>query len=304
MSDGWVGGLPPAAAARMRRMSADGVKTSFLSVAGAVAAGSVGLRPLGEVMGCAVVRIGWRGWGGCGSYGNAGQFSWGNPGAALGIAQPPTTFGGFKQYTDAVRGGYRTALDRLRLEASALGADGIVGVRITSEHLGGGAMNAESMGSMREFLAVGSAVRVDGDVRPRVPFVTDLSGTDTAKLMLSGWVPSSLAFGLAVAIRHDDYRTSMQRSIWSGNTEVAGYTQLVQHVRERARADFLQRLSTVECDGALLSANSLHVWEIEPSDGHTDHVAEAFVMGSSVAGFRRTEQNYSSALSIMPLRQK
>jgi len=299
MAQGWVDGLPPAAAARMQRMRADGVKTSFLSVAGAVAAGSVGIRPLGEVMGTAVVQIGWRGWAGCGAWVSSSSV-WSNPGADA----PPTSFAGFKPYTDAVRGGFRVALDRLRAEAVALGADGIVGVKLTSGHLGGGSMNAESMGTMREFLALGSAIRVDGDVRPRVPFVTDLSGSDTAKLMLSGWVPSSLAFGLAVAIRHDDYRTAVQTSRWMGNTEIDGYTQLVQHVRARARADFAQRLTTAECDGALLSANAVNIWSMEPAEGHTDHVAEAFVMGSSIARFASTAVGAPSALSIMPLRQR
>ncbi len=304
MADGWVNGLPPAAAARMQRMRADGVKTSFLPVAGAVAAGSVGIRPLGEVMGTAVVQIGWRGWAGCGAWVSSSSI-WANPG----MPAPPTSFAGFKPYTDAVRGGFRVALDRLRAEAMALGADGIVGVKLTSGHLGDGSMSAESMsaesmGSMREFLALGSAVRVDGKVRPRVPFVTDLSGSDTAKLMLSGWVPSSLAFGLAVAIRHDDYRTAMQTSRWLGNTEIDGYTQLVQHVRARARAEFAQRLTTAECDGALLSANSVNIWSMEPSEGHTDHVAEAFVLGSSVARFARTTADPPKPLSIMALRQK
>ncbi|MDQ1727620.1 MAG: hypothetical protein QOK14_1665 [Frankiaceae bacterium] len=299
MADGWVDGLPPAAAARMQRMRADGVKTSFLSVAGAVAAGSVGLRPLGEVMGTAVVQIGWRGWAGCGAWSSAPS-AWANPRAFA----PATSFAGYKPYTDAVRGGYRAALDRLRAEAVALGADGIVGVRLTSGHLGGGAMSVESVGTMREFLALGSAVRVDGDVRPPVPFVTDLSGTDTAKLMHSGWVPSSLAFGLAVAIRHDDYRTTMQSSRWSGNTEIDGYTQLVQHVRARAREDFRQRLATSENDGALLSANFVNIWSIEPAEGHTDHVAEAFVLGSSIAQFHRGAAHPAAALSIMPLRRK
>src|SRR3954463_1782939 len=66
----WDGrGLPPAAAARMARFQADGVRTSLLDVPGAVSGTGVGLPPVGEVMGCMVAHIGWAGFGGCGWYG-------------------------------------------------------------------------------------------------------------------------------------------------------------------------------------------------------------------------------------------
>lgn len=292
MSDGWVGALPPAAVARLQRMRADGVRTSFLSVPGAIAAGSVGLRPVGEVMGCTVANIGWRGWGGCGAFGYG---SWSTTAAG---------FGSYKPYTDAVRSGYRTTLERLRAEAQSLGADGVIGVRLTVGHLGGeggATMSEAALTSTREFLAVGTAVRVDGDVRPRRPFVTDLSGSDTAKLMSAGWMPTSIAIGLSVGIRHDDYRTLRQSSSWlSGNTEIDGYTALVQHVRAQARDDFRRSIQVAESDGALQSASTLRIWEIEPNEGHTDHVAEAFVSGTTIAQFARGPHQ-PAALSILPL---
>src|SRR6478672_8573532 len=73
----WDGtGLPPAAAARMARFQADGVRTSLLDVPGAASVTGVGLPPVGEVMGCMVEHIGWAGFGGCGYWG---------PGAGWGL---------------------------------------------------------------------------------------------------------------------------------------------------------------------------------------------------------------------------
>src|SRR3954451_4425176 len=81
----WDGrGLPPAAAARMARFQAGGVRTSLLDVPGAVSVTGVGLPPMGEVMGCVVAHIGWAGFGGCGWYG---------PGAGW---QPGIFGGGFR----------------------------------------------------------------------------------------------------------------------------------------------------------------------------------------------------------------
>ena len=72
----WDGrGLPPAAAARMARFRADGVRTLLLGLTDAVAAGGAGLTPVGEVMGCIVEHIGWQGFGGCGVW----AAGWGCP---------------------------------------------------------------------------------------------------------------------------------------------------------------------------------------------------------------------------------
>ncbi|MFN2534921.1 MAG: hypothetical protein ABR528_06680 [Pseudonocardiaceae bacterium] len=66
----WDGrGLPPVAAERMARFARSGLRTSLLTVPGAVGAQSVGFDPVGEAMGCIVEHIGWSGFGGCGYIG-------------------------------------------------------------------------------------------------------------------------------------------------------------------------------------------------------------------------------------------
>jgi uncharacterized protein YbjQ (UPF0145 family) len=285
----WDGqGLPPAAAARMQRFQAGGVRTSLLDVPGVTSVTGVGLPPVGEVMGCMVQHIGWQGFGGCGYYG---------PGAGWGLGTVTSgsgaRFAGYRPYVDALYGGYDRAIARMVTEAQAMGADGVVGVRLSVEHLGQ---------DNREFVALGTAVRGQGSLHPPRPFVTDLPGADVAKLMHAGWVPVSIAIGIAVAVRHDDYATQSQARAWGQNTEVSGYTELVQHVRADARHAFERHASRAGADGAVVSHMDLHIWEQEPSEGHRDHVAESTVFGTTIARFARGPAP-TRALIVLPLRR-
>ena len=286
----WDGrGLPPAAAARMQRFQADGVRTSLLDVPGVTSVSGVGLLPVGEVMGCIVQHIGWQGFGGCGYYG---------PGAGWGLGTVTSggtnaRYAGYRPYVDALYRGYDTAIGRMVMEAQAMGADGVVGVRLSVEHLGQG---------NREFVALGTAVRGQGAVHPPRPFVTDLPGADVAKLLHAGWVPVAIAIGIAVAVRHDDYATLSQARAWGQNTEVSGYTELVQHVRADARHTFDRHASRAGADGAVVSHMDLHIWEQEPSEGHRDHVAESTVFGTAIARFSHGPAR-TRALTVLPLRR-
>lgn len=78
---------------RAGRYTTSGLRTSLLSVPGAVGAEAVGLRPIGEVMGCVVSR--------------------------------------HDDVTSGMRHGYATALERLREEAVSLGADGVLAIGCT-----------------------------------------------------------------------------------------------------------------------------------------------------------------------------
>lgn len=303
----WDGiGLPPVAAVRMARFQASGLRTSLLSVPGAAGAESVGLHPIGEVMGCIVEHIGWTGWGGCGYYGLRDPAGFGALRGAIGgigtfggmgggTVSSGSTVGlaGYRPYVNALYRGYYTAMGRLVLEAQAMGADGVIDVRVSVSHLGS---------DNREFVALGTAVRAASRTRPGTVFTTDLPGQDVAKLLQAGWVPVSLAFGIAVAIRHDDWRTQRQSSWGAGNTEVTGYTELVTHVRADARARFQQAVADVGADGAIVSAMGLSVWEIEPGENHRDHVAESTVVGTTLARFHRGPTAPTRSLSILPLR--
>ena len=264
-------GLPPAAVERLNRAARSGVRTSLLSAPSAAGIKTVGLEPVGEVMGCIVQSMMPRYQTYATSY-NVG-----------GIAQP---------YLNAMQAGFTTALSRLREEARALGADGVVDIRLTASELGGA----------EEFLAMGTAVRAQSTTRPRSLFTTELSGSDVAKLMLAGWAPAQLIWvGSAYAI-YTGYNTQFQTSFYAGNTEVDSYTALINRVRGGARRRFHETVGSVHADGAIVSHMGLSTWE----PGERLMAALAVVTGTAIVQFHRTGPTPTRArtLNIMPLRRQ
>lgn len=266
--------LPDAARARMARFDETGLKTSLLSVAGAVGIESVGLNAVGEVMGCIVQNIGWTG--GL-SYGMAGY----------------TSSVSFDPYVRALYHGFDTALARMTTEAKAMGADGIVGIRLTRGTLGE---------SGQEFVAMGTAVRANATRRPRRIFTTDLAGQDVAKLMQAGWVPARIAIGIAVESQFLDWASRSQMSVMAGNTEVTAYTQLINRVRAKSRQAFASHAKGNRADGAIVASMNLRSWHQEAGNAPL-LCAESSVFGTTIARFHSGHRAPTQALKIMPLRK-
>ena len=286
----WDGrGLPPAALARIERARRSHVRTSLLSVPSAAAARGVGLEPVGEVMGCLVERISWAGYG-CGIWGYGTNPRY----VSLPVQISTRSNGAYGPYVRALYDGFEGALHRMLLEAQALGADGVVGVRWTRQRI-------DDNNQAWEFVAMGTAVRARTTVRPAHLFASDLPGTDVAKLMGNGWVPTGLALGIAVAVRHDDYAMQTQTSAFAGNVEVSGYTDLVLQARAHARQEFEQRAARQGGDGAVMSDLSLNVWEVEQGNEHRDHVAQATAVGTTIAAIPHHALEPRATLMTMPL---
>ena len=287
MSD-WDGrGLPPVAAERVRRAAEGGAWTSLLSAPAAAGLEVAGFDPVGEVMGSMVQRIGWSSFYGCGATGLYGATS-------RTITSGSNPRAGFAPYAHALDTGWGTAIGRMITEATMIGADGIVGVRLSQNGMGN---------AVHEFTAMGTAVRARSATRPGRVFSTHLPGQDVAKLVLAGWVPVELALGIAVGIRHDDWATRQQRTWTAGNIEVAAHTELVNQTRADPRMLLRRRIAAVGADGAIISTMRLSTWEIEPAEGHTDHVAEATVVATAIGRFHRSQVAPSRSLTYLPLRR-
>jgi uncharacterized protein YbjQ (UPF0145 family) len=138
-----------------------------------------------------------------------------------------------------------------------------------------------------EFRAIGTAVRGQGAPAPPHPFSSDLSGQDFAKLIRAGWVPAGLALGISIGGRHDDWRTRGSSFWGAGNTEVAGYTELVNMARHDARVQLEDDVRRMGADGVVISALDLRVRERECSarEGARDHIAEVTIVGTATARF-------------------
>jgi len=115
----------------------------------------------------------------------------------------------------------------MRQECAELGGDGVVGVRLR-------VMPFHEIGL--EFFAIGTAVRADGAARPRVPFTSDLSGQDFAKLLRAGWVPTGLVQGVGAMAQHGGRLRNF--GLMSGNQEIATTTRLVHATRDAASTGY------------------------------------------------------------------
>jgi len=289
MATSWEGELPEAARERMREIRGSSTWGSALSTQEFNAILGVGFDPVGQVLGTAVFQIGYQG-----GYGCSGAWS-GYLGQNMATDVSSRAWAPFSALVQAMYTARRTALGRAVAECKALGGDGIVGASLKVRRFVAGGL---------EFTALGTAVRARGNVRPREPFTSHVTGQEFAKLIRAGYVPTGLALGISIASRHDDYRTRAALSRWAGNQEVPGYTQLINNARHDARNQLLKDARQHGGDGVVVDEVDLRIGEREcPSyEGQRDHIAEAFLLGTSVARFDRTRQSPGpKALTIMRL---
>ncbi|MER6073862.1 heavy metal-binding domain-containing protein [Streptomyces sp. NPDC001817] len=296
MSGEWTGaGLPPAAAARIGEVRSSGTWSSALSTGEFAALRAVGFEPVGQVMGSAVYHVGRSGryWGYHDCLYGGMQYAFSSAPAPLALSGRGAPSAGLVDVLDRAR---RSALDRMTAECSALGGDGVVAAQLTVAPF-------PAQPHCLEFKVIGTAVRAAGTVRAPQPFTCHLDGQAFAKLMTAGWVPVELLYGMSIGVRHDDYGIRAQTRSWS-NTEVGGWSELVQAVRSDARAHLWAQTGRRGGDGVILSAGRLRIWG-EPcmrrsNDDQEDHVAEATLLGTTVARFTVREQP-PRTLTVMPL---
>ena len=282
--------LPAVARARMASIRSTGTWGSALTTEEFAAIRSVGFEPVGQVFGAAVYSAD-------SGYNCAGV--WRSSGVGT-PAQPATQVSGqggagsFGPLVRAMNHARHAAIDRMTAECAALGGNGVVGVRLSrgSFPLGG-----------VEFKAIGTAVRAPG-AAPGPPFTSDLSGQDFAKLIMKGWVPAGLVLGISIGARHDDRTTVRRTRRWSGNAEVAGWTELVNSSRHDARLALERDVRRLGAEGVVIAGLSMQVRERDcPAEvGRRDHIVEATLVGTAIVRFVRAGPGRGGpALAIMSL---
>ena len=286
--------LPPVARARMAGIRSSGTWSSALTADEFAAITSAGFEPVGQVFGAAVYAVGFTG-------GYTCPGVWGSSGG--GTQGPPATqvsgrggFGSFRPLVQAMYDARRTAIDRMITECAEVGGHGVVGVRLS--------MGSFALGG-QQFRAIGTAVRAPGAVPGHgKPFTCDLSGQDFAKLIVAGWIPAGLALGISIGSRHDDRKTARQSRGGSGNAEVAGWTELVNHSRHDARRQLESDVRRLGAEGVVIASMQMRVRERDcPMQvGRRDHIVEATLVGTGIVRFSGTGQGHAGpALAIMSL---
>jgi uncharacterized protein YbjQ (UPF0145 family) len=287
----------------MAEIRASGTWGSALSTDEFAAIRSVGFEPAGQVLGAAVYNLGYRGYG-CPRFGGFGSFSrlqpvWQDYGdTAVSSSGRSSTYAPLVQTLYAAR---RAAIGRMSAECAALGGHGVVGVLLTIGHFAGGGL---------EFKAIGTAIRAPGGIALRHPFTSDLSGQDFAKLIMDGAVPVSLALGISIGVRHDDWLTMGQSRWGAGNTEVSGYTDLVNQTRHDARNELEREVRHMGAEGVVIQRMDMRVGEHEcpAQEGRRDHLVEVSIVGTAITHFARpsraAERPSLAVLSLDPQRRQ
>lgn len=169
------------------------------------------------------------------------------------------------------------AMSRMEEEADALGADGIVGVRLTAKHM-------EWEPNMAEFVAIGTAVRArNPDLSYRTldnkPFTSDLSGQDFWTLLRAGYRPVGMVMGNCVY--HVAYQGFGQwfKNIGK-NVEMTNFTQGLYDARELAMERMQAEAIHLKAEGIV----GVQLHEGRYSWGA--HVIEFFAVGTAVIPLR------------------
>jgi uncharacterized protein YbjQ (UPF0145 family) len=283
----------------MAEIRESGTWGSALTTSEFAAIRSAGFEPAGQVLGAAVYNVGYTG-----GYGCPGGWSSAFLGGTVTSRTQVSSDGGWGSFGPLARTMYdarRKAIGRMLSECRALGGHGIVGVSLTIGQFPAGGL---------EFRAIGTAVRGVGAAPPGRPFSSDLSGQDFAKLITAGWVPVGLALGISIAARHDDWATRAATRWSAGNTEVAGYTELVNMARHDAREQLDADVQRQGADGVVIATNTLRVShrECPAQEGRRDHIAEVTIIGTAIARFaeepRPAPPDVLAVLSLDPQRRQ
>ncbi len=174
--------------------------------------------------------------------------------------------------TQAMYAARELAMARMEEEATVLGADGVVGVRLDVGFYEWGRGTAE-------FLAIGTAVSAEDGGNWKTaegkPFTSDLSGQDFWTLLQSGHAPLGLVMGTCV------YHVAHQRMFQAignigQNREMSNFTQALYEARELAMERMQDEALKLQAEGivGVQIQEKSHVWG--------SHTIEFFSMGTAV----------------------
>jgi uncharacterized protein YbjQ (UPF0145 family) len=259
--------LPPAAAQRIERLAStesQGAFTSDLSVDEHLLVTQSGFEPVGYVMGTSIYHVGIQV-------------------AAWNQSQELQTL------TQAMYSARELAIERMKMEADALHADGIVGVDLRIQMYAWGQ-------DVLEFVAQGTAVRSMTEpgaakLSDGSPFTSDLSGQDFFTLIQGGHFP--VAFVLGNCVYHVAHQSAMQALRQTGqNQEIAQFTEAVYTARELA-------MTRMQVEADEYGAHSIvgvravvanHVWG--------EHATEFLALGTAVRRVGETVPSVPVSLTL------
>jgi uncharacterized protein YbjQ (UPF0145 family) len=144
---------------------------------------------------------------------------------------------------DALTGGLKTAMERLRKQAAEAGATGVVGVRLNTTEV----EFDKEMPRLFHFSAFGTGIRPVGQKpgKSAIPFTSHLSGQETWALLTAGCKPLGMVFGVGF------YRPKHRYAHQTGFHEMSELTNAVYGARERAMQHMQSQASGLHASGVV-----------------------------------------------------
>ncbi len=264
-----LGGLPLNAEWRLRRLREGRAWSSGFSVNELALVTSLAVQPLGQVTGTSVYHVGW-------------------------LPAPPAESMELRALSQAHNEARRRALLRLQAEAHALGARGVIGVRLTAKPTLGGE-------ALLEVTVTGTAVGWPGPDPPLLPFLCGLSGQETCALYAGGYFPVGVVFGTCVY-----YQVGMNATLWATqngllsrnarfNQELPDYTDGFAQARHGAVRSMEGEAYEVQAGGVVgvTISKKLQTREVEVETGERklprrDLLVEFSILGTGIKAIAET----------------
>lgn len=225
------GALPLGAQHRLKAQAASGSKffSSTFTAKEYLLACEAGYEPVGQVMGSAFMKVGWR---------NFCQGWW-------------SSTSEIEALTHAHKQARELAVSRLQQEAALLGAHGVIGVKLETG-------NFNWSEGLTEFTAIGTAIRIPNSdcvkLSKHIPFTSTLSGQEFWQLYENGYWPTSLVLGNCSYYIKGDSQTRSAQMGWFGslrNQELEAFSNGFVYARRQAVMRLWQDIALNGGDGAV-----------------------------------------------------
>jgi uncharacterized protein YbjQ (UPF0145 family) len=255
------GGIPLAAEQRIRELAGGATAfTSGLSIADFALARLDGVRPICQVMGSSVYKVGWQ------------SFPW-----SSGWGESVLTE--LRQLTDAWNDARSLALGRLEQEARVAGCHAVVDVSFAGNR-------HEFLADEIEIVVNGTAVHLPegGDA----PVLTDLSLPDYTLLRRGGYRPVGVVASTSVFYIVPSRQTRRATTGWQRmqpNQELADFTQGVYAARESALARATAQAQRMGA-GGLIGVSVEHdiaIREVDSGGRREDLIVTFHILGTAIA---------------------
>jgi len=167
--------------------------------------------------------------------------------------------------------GWETALQRLRLEAKAAGANAVLDVKMRTIPV--------YVENSMDFTLIGTAVKIDGLPPSDDPIIATVPALEFVKLLEADVVPTGIAIGAHYEWMAD--RFGGARQTWMGNIESQQLSRLWELVRQRAHAD-LRQSAKAQGNGVLAHINFSQIYEREGPNDTKGFIARHIVIATTV----------------------